>query len=71
MVKIRSVVSEKKIFEKVYADDDADDADGRKVIAKAHMVKPCELKMRETGKASKRQRLKGEQQQLKVFPNNI
>ena len=52
MVVIGSVVSEKKIFEKVYADaDDADDdaadddADGRKVIAKAHMVEPCELKM--------------------------
>ena len=39
---IGSVVSEKKIFEKVYADDD--DADGRQVIAKAHMVEPCELK---------------------------
>ena len=52
MVVIGSVVLEKKIFEKVYADDaddddddDADDdADGRKVIAKAHMVEPCELK---------------------------
>ena len=48
---IGSVVLEKKIFEKVYADDDADDddddadADGRQVIAKAHMVEPCELKM--------------------------
>ena len=43
---IGSVVSEKKIFEKVYADVDAAaaaDADGRQVIAKAHMVEPCEL----------------------------